>query len=229
MSRKPTSLSRLALVAAFATLAFAPTMASAQTNSPDYWASPNSSVVRSGTGLCWHTTTWSAGSATANCDGVVATVAAAPEPVMTAAPVAVLAAAAPTSRIETRKITLRAEELFDFDKAVLRPSGKEALDKVRADLGGVDYSNIAVVGHTDRMGTSEYNQKLSERRAAAVSQYLVTNGVPSNKITASGKGETDPATKDCRGPMSKKLMACLQPDRRVEVAVSGSRDVTVAN
>lgn len=228
MSRTPTSFSQLALVAALSTLAFAPTMASAQTSNPDYWASPNTTVLRSGTGLCWHTNSWSASSATAACDGVVATTAAAPA-VIDAAPVAVLAAAAPTSRIETRKITLRSEELFDFDKAVLRPAGKQALDQVRADLSGVDYSNIAVVGHTDRMGSTVYNQKLSERRAAAVSEYLVAQGVPSAKITASGLGESDPASKDCRGQMSKKLVACLQPDRRVEVAVSGSREVTVAN
>ena len=214
---------------ALATLALMPSIASAQT-SPDYWGSPNTTVLRSGTGLCWHTTTWTPASASADCDGsMVKAAAPAPEPVA-AAPLPILAAAAPSSRIETRKITLNAEELFDFDKSVLRPAGKDALDKVSAELKGVDYSNIAVVGHTDRMGSTKYNQKLSERRANTVAQYMVAHGVPAAKLSASGLGESQPVSKDCKGDaMSTKLVACLQPDRRVEVTVNGSRDVSVQN
>ncbi|MDB5796494.1 MAG: hypothetical protein JWP36_396 [Paucimonas sp.] len=230
MSRIQTSLLQAALVAAFASIAFTPTLAAAQSTSPDYWASPNSTVLRSGTGLCWHTTSWSQASATADCDGVIAPKAEAPAPAVIAPPPVLMAAAAPvTTRTETRKLTFSAEELFDFDKAALRPAGKQALDQVTADLAGVDYSNIQVVGHTDRMGTPKYNQKLSERRAETVMQYLQSRGVPAGKISAAGLGETQPVSKGCSGAMSSKLVACLQPDRRVEVTVSGSREVTVRN
>jgi OOP family OmpA-OmpF porin len=127
----------------------------------------------------------------------------------------------------TRKVTLSAEDLFDFDKAVLRPAGKGALDKLVAELGNVDDETLVVTGHTDRIGTPKYNQKLSEARAGAVRTYLIGKGVPDSRITSSGMGETQPVTKpgDCKGPVSKKLIACLQPDRRVEIDVTGSKEV----
>ncbi|WP_151448944.1 OmpA family protein [Lacisediminimonas profundi] len=228
MSRTRNQLLHTAIVAALSFTAFTPMMASAQATNPDYLTNYPGTVVKSGFGLCWHTTSWTEASSAVDCDAPIAAAAAPVAPiVMAAAPMAAApAAAAPVSASrEIRKVTFSAEELFDFDKSVLKPAGKKGLDQLTADLAGVTYTNIAVTGHTDRLGTPEYNQKLSERRANTVMTYLVAQGVQGSKITAAGVGETQPTTKDCKGPKSKALIACLQPDRRVEVSVTGSQQV----
>jgi OOP family OmpA-OmpF porin len=137
------------------------------------------------------------------------------------APVAV-AAAAPQPVYE--KLTLDADALFDFDKSVLRPAGRDALDTFVKNIQGINPSAIVAIGHTDRIGSDRYNQNLSEERVAAVKTYLVSKGIESSQVQASGKGETQPVTKagQCAGT-SSKLIACLQPDRRVEIEVTGSR------
>jgi OOP family OmpA-OmpF porin len=86
---------------------------------------------------------------------------------------------------------------------------------------------VQVTGHTDRLGTAKYNTALSSRRAAAVSDYLVqSGGVPARKIAVHGAGEANPVTQaaDCRGTaQTTALIACLAPDRRVEVEIQGTR------
>ena len=125
------------------------------------------------------------------------------------------------------KVTFSADSLFDFDKATVKPAGKQQLDKLAADLRGADFDVITVTGHTDRIGTHAYNMGLSTRRAEAVKAYLVQSaGIPAGKIAARGTDGSDPVTKpgDCKGKKATKaLIACLQPDRRVEVEVSGTR------
>src|ERR1035437_6879910 len=125
------------------------------------------------------------------------------------------------------KVTFSADSLFAFDKATLKPDGKQALDKLAADLRGANFDVITVTGHTDRIGTHAYNMKLSTRRAEAVKAYLVeAAGIPAGKIAARGTDGSDPVTKpgECKGKKATKaLIACLQPDRRVEVEVSGTR------
>jgi OOP family OmpA-OmpF porin len=130
-----------------------------------------------------------------------------------------------------RKVTFSADSsansLFDFDKAILKPAGKQALDKFAADLRGANVGVITVTGHTDRIGSHAYNMELSTRRAEAVKAYLVESaGIPAGKISAKGTDGSDPVTKpgECKGKKATKaLIACLQPDRRVEVEVSGTR------
>jgi OOP family OmpA-OmpF porin len=143
-------------------------------------------------------------------------------PYVAPAPIFV-AAAAPQPVYE--KVTLDADTLFDFDKSVLRPAGRDALDSFMKKIQGIDPSTIVAVGHTDRLGTDRYNQSLSERRVASVKTYLVSKGIASNQVHTSGKGESQPVTKagQCPGGKNAKLIACLQPDRRVELEVSGSR------
>ena len=124
------------------------------------------------------------------------------------------------------KVTFSADSLFDFDKANLKPAGRQQLDKFAADLKGVKYDAVAVTGHTDRIGAQAYNLKLSARRADAVKAYLVESGIPASAIAAKGVNGANPVTKpeDCKGSKpTAKLIACLQPDRRVEVEVSGTR------
>lgn len=126
-----------------------------------------------------------------------------------------------------RRVSLSAESLFGFDASTVKPEGRTKLDKFANDLSGTNYQTVVVEGHTDRLGSDAYNQKLSEERAMAVKNYLVTNGrLDSSKISAVGKGETQPVTKpgDCKGnTRTVALVACLQPDRRVDVDVTGTR------
>lgn len=157
-----------------------------------------------------------------------------PQPIAPVAPV-VVAAPPPPAPVPPPpvyvapppvKFALSADSLFDFDKSVVKPAGKQALDKMASDLRGMRYDVIRVSGHTDRIGSPQYNLALSARRAGAVRDYLVGAGLPAEKITASGTGEAEPVTKqsDCKGDKAtKQLVACLQPDRRVEVEVSGTK------
>jgi OOP family OmpA-OmpF porin len=145
------------------------------------------------------------------------------------APVAVMSpppAPAPAV-VVPKRIQFSADSLFGFDKSTVSPDGKAALDVFTRDLQGSRYSTISVEGNTDRIGSEAYNQKLSQERADAVKTYLVsTAGIDSNKISSVGRGESNPMTKpaDCKGNnASPKLIACLQPDRRVDVEVTGER------
>ncbi len=120
-----------------------------------------------------------------------------------------------------------ADALFAFGKSDIKPTGQRVLDKFAADLKGADYDVITVTGHTDRIGSHAYNMKLSERRAEAVRDYLIAAaGIPAGKITAKGMDGAQPVTKpgECKGnKATKKLVACLAPDRRVEVEVAATR------
>ncbi|HEX6945216.1 MAG TPA: OmpA family protein [Casimicrobiaceae bacterium] len=123
-----------------------------------------------------------------------------------------------------QKITLASKALFDFDKAVLRPEGRAAIDsEIISKLPQVQKLELVLVtGHTDRIGSQQYNQKLSERRADAVRDYLVSKGVPKDKIETLGMGKTQPVPGVvCDQKNLKELIACLQPNRRVEVEVKG--------
>ncbi|MBS1141871.1 MAG: OmpA family protein [Proteobacteria bacterium] len=123
------------------------------------------------------------------------------------------------------KITVAADALFDFNKAVLRPAGKAKLDELVSKAKAIKLEVILAVGHTDRIGGDAYNQKLSEKRAAAVKEYLVAKGIEANRVYTEGKGEKQPVTGDkCKGnAKTKALIDCLQPDRRVDIEVIGTK------
>jgi OOP family OmpA-OmpF porin len=179
-------------------------------------------------GVCVRTSDWTPARAVAECDPVAPRAAAPAPKVAAVAPPPPKPAAKPTpapARAVPQSVTFSADALFAFDKSVLKPEGKAALDDFARQLSGAQYDTILVTGHTDRFGTNAYNQKLSERRANAVKNYLVSKNVPANRITAEGKGETQPVTSpgDCKGAKSVKVIACLQPDRRVHVVVTGAK------
>ena len=187
-------------------------------------------VVKSGFGLCWHSGFGPPPASTPECDpNYVAYVA--PPVVKSAAvpPPAQVAALTPppASRPVAEKLTLDADTLFDFDKAALRPAGRDALDSFVSKLRDVSPETIMAIGHTDRIGTERYNQRLSEQRVASVKAYMVSKGVEPGRVYTEGKGETQPVTKagDCAGPKSAKVIACLQPDRRVDIEVIGTKIV----
>jgi OOP family OmpA-OmpF porin len=199
---------------------------SAQTNTDKrgYLTDTRGEVVRSGYGLCWRTGSWTPALAIAECDPdlMPAPKAAAPVPKPVAAVVP-----APTPKPAAQRVTLDADTLFDFDKAVLRPAGKTALDDFVAKTRDISPEVILAVGHADRFGSEPYNQNLSERRAATVKNYLLGLGVDANRVKTEGRGETQPKTKagECTGAKSAKVIACLQPDRRVDVEIVGTRIV----
>jgi len=153
-----------------------------------------------------------------------APIAAAPEPAP--APAAEPAPAPVACKPQTETITVGAEKLFGFDKAKLKDEGKAALDEAAAKIkANPEIKAVIVTGHTDRIGSDAYNQKLSERRAKQVADYLVAQGVDSSLITATGKGESEPVVQ-CEGnKATKKLISCLQPNRRVQIRAEGTKEV----
>ncbi|MBG6076111.1 outer membrane beta-barrel protein [Polaromonas sp. CG_9.11] len=120
----------------------------------------------------------------------------------------------PAPRFE--KYTLSATELFAFDSAELRmPQAR--LDEIASALGRhAEVNDVVITGYTDRIGSSAYNQKLSERRAVAVKTYLASKGVGAARLKAQGKGEADPVM-TCTERQLPALIKCLEPNRRVEV------------
>ncbi|WP_179673059.1 OmpA family protein [Duganella sp. 1224] len=120
----------------------------------------------------------------------------------------------PPARFE--KVTMSATELFAFDSAKLNPN-QPKLDDIANVLNtnsGID--NVVITGYADRLGSEKYNQKLSERRANAVKDYLVGKGISANRLNAVGKGEANPVV-ECHDKKRADLIKCLEPNRRVEV------------
>jgi len=163
-------------------------------------------VVKNGFGECWRTGYWTPAMAIAECDPGLVKSAAKP--------------AAPAAGPSVETMMVHGDGLFDFNKATIKPEGKKRLDEALARFKGMKLEKVAITGHTDRLGSAKYNEKLSQKRADAVKDYLVAHGVDKAKITAVGKGSSMPRTKadECPGTKkTKKLVACLAPDRRVEI------------
>jgi len=206
-----------------ATLAFS-SAALAQSNAPSnegYWSSPTGAGIwKNPFGMCWRSSTWTPAMANAECDpDLVPRPAAAPQ---AAPPPPPPPAAAPVPPKPT-VVTLKSSELFAFNKATLTPGARTTLDnEVIAKLNGIrDVKFINVNGHTDRLGSAGYNQKLSEKRAEAVKAYLVSKGVDASKIETYGFGKTMPV-KSCPDQKNRAaLIECLAPNRRVEVEIQG--------
>ncbi|MDF7666551.1 porin OmpA [Orbaceae bacterium ESL0727] len=125
-------------------------------------------------------------------------------------------------KTQENRYVLNEDVLFAYAKADLKDEGRQALDNLVTTLVKINptQSTIIVVGHTDRIGSDSYNQKLSEQRANSVMKYLVSKGVPSDLISARGMGKAQPVTGDkCKALRGAELKACLAPDRRVEIEV----------
>ena len=209
------------LLALLAGIGFGATVAQAQERV--YVIDQRDVVARSGFDLCWRTGYWTPAAAAKDPAGCQCDKDLLPkevcEPPAPAAPVAAMPKPA------AEKITGAADALFDFNKAVLRPAGKQKLDELVSKAQAIKLEVILAVGHTDRIGGDAYNQKLSEKRAAAVKEYLVAKGIEANRVYTEGKGEKQPVTGDkCKGnAKTKALIDCLQPDRRVDIEVIGTK------
>jgi OmpA-OmpF porin, OOP family len=152
---------------------------------------------------------------------------AAPPPPPVAKPAPPPPAPKPEAKPEPKKpavLTVTSTGLFEFNQATLTPEARSRLDsevvaKAR-DFGNV--SHVQIDGHADRLGSPQYNQRLSERRAETVRAYLVSKGFDSSRTETIGFGKTSPV-KSCPGTMERKaLIECLAPNRRVAVEVKGT-------
>jgi OOP family OmpA-OmpF porin len=219
-----------ALLAASAIALSAVAMNVSAQNKAGYLQDTRGEVAKSGFNLCWRTSQWTPALAIAECDPDLVPKPA-PKPAAPAAkPAAKPAAPAPKPAPKpaavspsTEKVTMAADALFDFNKAVIKPDAKGKLDDLVGKVKGVNLEVVIAIGHADRIGGDAYNNKLSLRRADSVKAYLVSKGIAANRIYTEGKGKKQPV-KDCPAMKDrKKLIECLQPNRRVEIEVVGTR------
>jgi OOP family OmpA-OmpF porin len=139
-------------------------------------------------------------------------------------PVAAPAPPPPPVMVERKvqqRVTLQADALFDFDKAVLKPGDRteidEAIEKIRSKGGKAEI--ITLTGHTDSIGTDAYNNKLGLRRAEAVKEYLVSHDVAADRIKTESKGKTQPIA-------TNKTAEGRAKNRRVDIDFVGVETVT---
>ena len=211
------------VLALLAGIGFGATVAQAQERV--YVIDQRDVVAKSGFDLCWRTGYWTPAAAAKDPAGCQCDKDLVPVDVCNPKPAAAVGAAAGGPKPAGEKITVAADALFDFNKATLRPEGKAKLDELVGKAKAIKLEVILVVGHTDRIGGDAYNQKLSEKRAAAVKEYLVAKGIEANRVYTEGKGEKQPVTGDkCKGNgKSKALIDCLQPDRRADIEIIGTK------
>jgi outer membrane protein OmpA-like peptidoglycan-associated protein len=140
--------------------------------------------------------------------------------------VATAAAASAGQVISRQTYVVLTDTLFKFDKSGsedMIPGGLQRLADVAQRLKAYpSIQTLTVLGYTDRLGTDDYNDKLSQARAKTVQTYLESLGVRSASVAAQGKGKRDPVSKDCSTSASREQqIVCLQPDRRVTIEVTG--------
>jgi len=176
-------------------------------SAPGYVDDAEASVVRTGSGDCLHTSRWSIANAIAECD---------PEIVAARDKVEVAAV-----EIVLQSVRLEADTLFEFDSNELTADGARLLDDLAGSLtaAGLQEQKLQITGYADRIGEDDYNLELSQRRAAAVREYLVSKGVPPDYIKADGLGTANPVV-GCEGERGAALVQCLAPNRRTEVEFS---------
>ncbi|MFO1364606.1 MAG: OmpA family protein [Burkholderiales bacterium] len=200
-------------------LVAAPAFAQAGKGTQGYVTDTRNAIVKDPYNLCWRTGYWTPAIANCECDKDLlpreVCEPPAPKPAV-APPPPPKPAAKPAPKPVTEKVTFAADVFFDFDKAVLKPEGKAKLDDLVGKLKTVALEVIIAIGHTDNIGSKEYNQKLSVRRAEAVKAYLVSKGIEPNRIYTEGKGLTQPIA-------DNRTAAGRAKNRRVEIEVVGTR------
>ena len=190
----------VASIAAGLLFASSVTAHEAGTVNDGYVGDMNKHYITDSNGDCVKTGSWKPEDLTVDC-GLVVEAAPPPAPMAPAAPVYTTS-------------TIKAEALFDFDKSDLKPEGKAAISDLDKQIKsqGTQVIDINVVGHTDSIGTEEYNQALSLRRATSVKDYMVSEGIDPGIIDVSGKGETEPVA-------DNSTKAGRAQNRRVEISV----------
>ena len=188
-------------------------------NGQDQWRDASGAPWINGTNeLCWRDSTWTPATAYPGCDGAAIPPPPPPAPMPAAAPAPAPAPApvAAAPRPAAQKVTYAADTFFDFDKYAIKPEGKAKLDDLVEKTKGIALEVIIAVGHTDNIGTVAYNQALSERRANAVKDYLVSKGIEKNRVYTEGKGLKNPIASNSTAEGRAK-------NRRTEIEVVGTR------
>lgn len=208
------------LMGVSSTFAFAQTDIQAPQND-GYSQDSRGTVTRSEFGLCWRSGSWTADDAVAGCDGALKPpipnpIAPEVKNILTSAPVA-------DKRCDFT-VTLESGETFASGQSVLNEKAKKRLaDTLLPKLAKCQsVAEVTITGHTDNIGAAETNRRLSEKRAASVADFLQAHGiiVPINVLAA---GETQPLV-NCQAGMNRaKLIACLAPNRRVQIQVQGTK------
>jgi OOP family OmpA-OmpF porin len=200
-------------------LVAAPAFAQQGKGTSGYVTDTRNAIVKDPYNLCWRTGYWTPAIANCECDKDLLPKQVceppAPKPAVTPPPPP-KPAPKPAPKPVSEKVTFAADVFFDFDKAVLKPEGKAKLDDLVGKLKNVALEVIIAIGHTDSIGSKEYNQKLSVRRAEAVKAYLVSKGIEPNRIYTEGKGLTQPIADNRTAEGRAK-------NRRVEIEVVGTR------
>jgi OOP family OmpA-OmpF porin len=178
--------------------------------SPGYQYDMRGDVVRDAEGNCLRTAQWSPANALAACDPNVVAQRSDEKPV--------IGKEAKVTGVLTQVdlVVLQAGDAFAFDKAELSEAGKDLLAQIVARHKNQYVARVFVAGYTDRIGNDEYNLKLSQRRADAVKDQLMADGIPADRIHTSAEGSADPLV-TCPGLGGEALIRCLAPNRRTEV------------
>ena len=178
--------SLIVLLALIATSAFA----------SDNWQNGDGSAQwRNGDGtLCWRDSNWTPATVAKGCDGA-----------LVAAKV-----------VTVSKVTLQADTLFDFDKSTIKSEGQQVLNTLAGQIKSIKLEVIIAVGNTDSIGTDAYNMALGQRRATAVKNYLLSQGVPADKIYTESKGKSNPVA-------SNATAEGRSQNRRVDIEVVGTK------
>jgi OOP family OmpA-OmpF porin len=170
---------------------------------PGYLTDTSGAIVHNNFGECWHTGSWTPEMAVVGCDGKLK-----------------LAEAQVMVEPRVIRLVLDTDTYFDFDKSNLKPNAVDKLNGLVSEIKNWDdVRRVHITGHTDRVGTSAYNQSLSLRRAQAVNDYLIERGAVSrNRVMVESMGESQPVV-TCEGVRSEALYECLAPNRRVAIEV----------
>jgi len=213
----------LAIACALALGAFCATVNAQDSNEHALLKDSSGRQVMSGFGLCVHSGFGPAPSWTAGCHPRVVTPIAMYLEKTIPVPVAVATAAAPLAVYET--VGFDANVLFDSNKSNLSASGRDSLDSFVGKIRGLEAQSVTAIGYADRMGSDAANQILSQERVDTVKAYLVSQGVATNRVDTSARGERQPTTwaGECKDANNAKNVACMQPDRHVYIEISGSR------
>lgn len=223
---------RITLAAVATCAALLPATGSAATSErkDGYLTDTKGGIVRAiGAGVCVRTSQWTPALAVAECDPDLV-----PKPKPKPAPAAKpgprpAPAVKPAAKKPAKPKMINVQRKIElqgmpFDKAQMTPDNVKEIDKFLASLKPVTLGAMIVTGHTDRIGSLKYNQRLSERRAVVVKDYIVSKGIDPKLIFWEGKAfkQPIPVTKFCSNRMKRKqLIECLAPNRRVTVEAVG--------
>lgn len=193
---------------------------STQAQTIDNWVASNM-PVRNSSNDCWRNGSWTPATAHPECDkdlkpqAKVTPVKQVVENKVVAPPIVVQSPPTFVQK-EVIKVTHTDKTFFDFDKSVIKPEGKVTLDNLYNKVKDVKVEVVILVGHTDSVGSVQYNIKLGQRRAEAVKAYLISKGMDANLIKTSSKGKSDPIA-------DNKTIQGRAANRRVEITINGTK------